>query len=51
MTKKSIKSKEENLKLKHDEYLDVLFNKTVVRHKIQRIQSILHGIGTYDIIK
>ena len=27
------------LKLRHSEYLDVLFNKKVVRHKMKRIQS------------
>ena len=40
-----------NLKLKHGEYLDVLFNKKVVRHKMKRIQSELNKIGTYDINK
>ena len=40
-----------NKKLRHNEYLDVLFNKKVVRHKMQRIQSKLHEIGTYDINK
>ena len=37
-----------NLKLRHKEYLDVLFNKKFVRHKMKRIQSNLHRIGTYD---
>ena len=45
------KVKEVNKKLRHNEYLDVLFNKKVVRHKMKRIQSVLHKIGTYDINK
>ena len=40
------KAKEVNLKLRHSEYLDVLFNKKVARHKMKRIQSKLHEIGT-----
>ena len=40
-----------NLKLRYKEYVDVLFNKKVVRHKMKRIQSNLHEIGTYDINK
>ena len=45
------KAKGINEKLRHNEYLDVLFNKKVVRHSMKRIQSKLHGIGTYDIFK
>ena len=45
------KAKGVNLKLKHGEYVDVLFGKKVVRHKMKRIQSDLHSIGTYDINK
>ena len=45
------KAKGVNLNLSHNEYLDVLFNKKVVRHKKKRIQSKLHGIGTYYISK
>ena len=32
----------------HKEYLDVLFNKNIIRHKMKRTQSKLHRIGTYD---
>ena len=35
----------------HKEYVDVLFNKNLIGHKIKRIQSKLHRIGTYDICK
>ena len=45
------KAKGVNKKLRHKEYLDVLFNKKVVRHSMKRIQSKLHEIGTYDIFK
>ena len=45
------KAKGVNLKLRHKEHLDVLFNKRVVRHKVKRIQSVLHQNGTYDINK
>ena len=40
-----------NKKLRHKEYLDVLFNKKIIRHKMKRIQSVLYKIGTYDINK
>ena len=49
--KKFNKAKGINKKLKHKEYLDALFGKKVVRHGMQRIQSKLHEIGTYDVNK
>ena len=45
------KAKGMNKKLKHEEYVDVLFNKKVIRHNMKRIQSKLHEIGTYDVFK
>ena len=45
------KAKGVNLELKHNEYVDVLFGKKVVRNKMKRIQSELHRIGIYDINK
>ena len=33
--------------IRHKEYIDVLFNKNLITHKIKRIQSKLHKIGTY----
>ena len=45
------KTKGINKKLRPNEYLDGLVNKKVVRHKMKRIQSKLHEIGTYDINK
>ena len=41
-----IKAKGVNLKLKHKEYSDVLFGKKIVRHKMKRILSEKHSIGT-----
>ena len=41
------KAKRVNLLLKHKEYIDVLFNKKVVRHKMKRILSERHNIGNY----
>ena len=49
--KEDNKAKGANLKLRHKEYVDVLFNKKVVRHKMKRIQSKLHRIGIYDLNK
>ena len=37
--------------IKHEEYINVLFNKKGVRHNTKRIQSKLHRIGTYDVCK
>ena len=45
------KAKGVNKKIKHKEFLDVLFNKKVVKHNMKRIQSKLHRIGTYDACK
>ena len=38
-------------KIRHKEYIDVLFNKKMIRHKMKRIQSKLHRTGTYDVGK
>ena len=38
-------------KMKHKEFVGVLFNRKVVRHNMKRIQSKLHGLGTYNIYK
>ena len=45
------KAKGVNLRLRHNEYAVVLFNKKIVRHKMKRIQSNLHQIGTSDLNK
>ena len=45
------KAKGVNLKLKHNEYVHVLFGRKVVRHKMKRIVSEKHSVGTYDLNK
>ena len=45
------KAKRINEKLRHEEYVDVLFDKRVVRRNKKRIQSKLRKIGTYDVFK
>ena len=45
------KAKGINKKIRHNEYLECLFNKKVVRHNMNRTQSKLHEIGTYDVFK
>ena len=37
--------------IRHKEYVDVLFNQNFIRHKMKRIQSKVHRIGTYDVCK
>ena len=54
---KNIDSKEPNtakgvnIATEFNEFKDTLFNKKVVRHKMKRIQSKKHKIGTYKINK
>ena len=45
------KAKEVNEKKRQKEFVDVLFNKRVIRHNMKRTQSKLHKIGTYDVCK
>ena len=45
------KAKGVNLKLKHKEYVDVLFGKKIARHKMKRILSEKHSIGSYVLNK
>ena len=40
-----------NAKGVNKEFADVLFNKKMIRHKMKRIQSKLHRIGTCDVCK
>ena len=49
--KKVTKAKIVNIKIRHKEFLDVLFNENVIRHNMKRAQSKLHRIGTYDVCK
>ena len=43
------KAKGVNLMLKRKEYVDILFNKKVLRHKMKRILNEKHNIGSYVI--
>ena len=43
------KAKGINKKIKHKEFVGVLFNKKVIRHNMKGIQSKLHKIGTSKI--
>ena len=45
------KAKGVHKKIRHKEFVDVLFNKNVMRHNMKRIQSKLHRIGTYNVCK
>ena len=38
-----------NIATEFDNFKDVLFNKKIIRHKIKRIQSKQHKLGTYEI--
>ena len=40
-----------NKKIRHKEFFDALFNKKVIRHNINRIQSKLNRVGAYDVYK
>ena len=40
-----------NVTTEFDKFKDVLFNKKIVRHKMKRIQSKKHKLGTYEINK
>ena len=37
--------------IRHKEYVDVLFNRGLIRHKTKIIQSKLHRIWNYDVFK
>ena len=49
--KESNTVKEVNIATEFNEFKNSLFNKKVVRHKMKRIQSKKHKIGTYEINK
>ena len=44
-------TKDVNTATEFNEFRDTLFNKKVVRHKMRRIQSKKHKLGTYEINK
>ena len=49
--KEITKAKGINKKIRHKEFIDVLFNKKVMRHNMNRIQSKLHELGTCNVFK
>ena len=51
MVKNLIRQNELNIANEFNEFKDKFFNKTVVRHKMKRIQSKKYKIGTYEIKK
>ena len=57
MFNKKIDGKENNtekgvsIATEFDKFKDVLFNKKIIRHKMKRIQSKKHKLGTYEIDK
>ena len=40
-----------NIATEFNEFKDTLFNKKIMRHKMKRIQSKKHKLGTYEINK
>ena len=40
-----------NISIEFKEYVNVLFNKNLIRHKMKRIQSKLLKIATYDVCR
>ena len=50
---KKVKGTNKNLvkSIPHKEYVDILFNKKVIRDKMKRIQSKLHKVGTCKVCK
>ena len=40
-----------SIAIEFDKFKDVLFNKKIIRHKMKRIQSKKHKLGTYEIDK
>ena len=49
--KESNTAKGVNIATEFDKFKDTLFNKKIIRHKIKRIQSKNHKLGTYEINK
>ena len=53
MENKKVKGVNKNIvkNTKHKEFVEVLFTKKMLKHKMKRIQSKLHRIGNYDVCK
>ena len=51
VVKSKIVNKNVTKNTRHKRYVDVLFNKYFIRHKMKKIQSELHRIGTFNVCK
>ena len=51
MAKNLIRQKGVNITTEVNEFKDTLFNQKIMRHKMRRIQSKKHKLGTYEINK
>ena len=51
MLKNIIQQKGVSIETEFDKFKGVLFNKKIIRHKMNRIQSKKHKLGTYEIDK
>ena len=51
MIKKLMQQKECKIATEFNEFKDTLLNKKILRHKMRRIQSKRHKLGTYEIKK
>ena len=49
--KESNKAKGVNIATEFNKFKETLFNKKIIRHKMRRIQSRRHKMGTYEINK
>ena len=49
--KESNTAKGVDIAIELKEYEDILLNKKIIRHKMKRIQSKKHKIGTYEVNK
>ena len=49
--KESNKAKGVNIATEFNKFKETLFNKKIIRHKMRRIQSKRHKMGTYEINK
>ena len=49
--KESNTAKGVNIATEFNEFKDTLFNKKIIRHKMRRIQSKKHKVGSYEIDK
>ena len=49
--KESNTAKVVDIAIELKEYEDILLNKKIIRHKMKRIQSKKHKIGTYEVNK